>query len=284
MSSRLKWLVLCYNRLSIRSYHSETDMRKEAPWTFDLAELAPSLLFGHMGPAIVDNWDELYEREAILGTTPTMRARYQKLSQVVHLSETQRLMFKPAVDLTVDEITLLKTCTNGDQINPVVRYFMQKVIALCQWDPTLPASAQLKIKSSWDSLGTWRKGIHKLSKVEMKRELAFRSHVLESLKASRPGKSNIKETETQSARAKLLKAAAKAAKAKAKAIKLGKIGDHTGKGKATKLQVEMKRGISTPEDIVRHQKVHAPISHVETRDATWKNGAPMSNWYRTFEA
>ncbi|KAF8192357.1 hypothetical protein K438DRAFT_1935136 [Mycena galopus ATCC 62051] len=325
--------------------------------------------------------DELYEREAALGTTTTMRARYQKVSQVVHLSESQRLMFKPAVDLTVDEIALLKTCTNGiadipvdfssdpmevstdidtmdvdfyvnptlekeegsdgdgicgsvlsptktrlcessrkgyhwtvlkppkstqtpnpahspadtlvfwevaDHIrqNRTLRTIKQSsrlytvgpldfcghataiksgngwVIVLCQWDPTLPASAQLKIKSSWDSLGTWRKGIRKLSKVEMKRELAFRSRVLKSLKASRPGKRkrNISELDfkrelalqkkqrRESARAKLLKAAAKAAKAKAKAMKLEKIGDRKGKGKATKLQVEMEDDAMEMED------------------------------------
>ncbi|KAJ7814015.1 hypothetical protein B0H14DRAFT_2604459 [Mycena olivaceomarginata] len=125
MSQRKKRLVLQYNRLSCQSHISTTtDAMKNAPWPFDLADLAPAvLLFGHLGPAIVDNWDSMYNQEAVLATTAEMRDLYRKLPAT--LTQIQRLSLKPMVDLTSDEKSLL-IATYGSTTNPIVRYFQTR--------------------------------------------------------------------------------------------------------------------------------------------------------------
>ncbi|KAJ6603818.1 hypothetical protein B0H10DRAFT_2229680 [Mycena sp. CBHHK59/15] len=98
---------------------------KKAPWTFDLAELAPAvLLFGHMGLMIAgDKWPTLFASEAAQGTTTEMRLCHRLLP--AGLTAVQKLMFKPAVDLTLEERDLLiSEC--GDDTNHVVRYFQRK--------------------------------------------------------------------------------------------------------------------------------------------------------------
>ncbi|KAJ7148651.1 hypothetical protein C8R43DRAFT_1128882 [Mycena crocata] len=101
-----------------------------APWVFDLGEVAGAvLLFGHMGPTIVgDGWQDLYDNEAQKATTRQMREWY-RLRLPLGLTEVQRLMFKPVVDLTADEHALL-VAAHGSDINPVVRYFRQKSAAV----------------------------------------------------------------------------------------------------------------------------------------------------------
>ncbi|KAJ7826066.1 hypothetical protein B0H14DRAFT_3145039 [Mycena olivaceomarginata] len=102
-SARKKRLIKKYNRLSIRS-HREKDLdgMKNAPWPFDLADLAPALLlFGHMGQAIASNWQEIYSREAHQAQAAipaTMKNMQHRLPE--HLSPTQILMFKPVTELT----------------------------------------------------------------------------------------------------------------------------------------------------------------------------------------
>ncbi|KAJ7455484.1 hypothetical protein FB451DRAFT_1516146 [Mycena latifolia] len=126
-SDRNKRAAERYNRLSIRSYETEEDVMVDAPWVFDLAELAPTLLlFGHMGPAITgsEKWAHLYETEAEAATTADMRTNFAK-NLPASLSEVQRLMFKPAVDLTPGERVLLVD-TYGDDVNPLVRYLEQQ--------------------------------------------------------------------------------------------------------------------------------------------------------------
>jgi hypothetical protein len=54
---------------------------------------------------------------------------------------------------------------------------MSRVIALCQWDSTLSVEDQLFMRRSWESIGTWRKGIRKYPKAGMRREMAFRAKV-----------------------------------------------------------------------------------------------------------
>ncbi|KAF8152708.1 hypothetical protein K438DRAFT_1778447 [Mycena galopus ATCC 62051] len=98
----------------------------DAPWAFDLADLAPAvLLFGHMGPALADNWTDLYRDEASQATTSEMRKRFQRLPHT--LTDIQRLSLKPQVDLTEEEIKL--TEANEPHIshtNPVLRYLQEK--------------------------------------------------------------------------------------------------------------------------------------------------------------
>ncbi|KAJ6471508.1 hypothetical protein C8R45DRAFT_1165314 [Mycena sanguinolenta] len=123
MSQRKKSLVLKYNRLSQIS-HKSSDPRamRDAPWPFDLADLAQALLLpGHMGPAIVADWDTLLQKEGLAATTSDIRAVYaSKLPP--ELTDHQRLTFKPVTDLTDKEVQLL-SCIRGGSINPVVQYF-----------------------------------------------------------------------------------------------------------------------------------------------------------------
>ncbi|KAJ7792608.1 hypothetical protein B0H14DRAFT_3160080 [Mycena olivaceomarginata] len=129
-SARKKRLIKKYNRLSIRS-HREKDLdgMKNAPWPFDLADLAPALLlFGHMGQAIASNWQEIYSREAHQAQAAipaTMKNMQHRLPE--HLSPTQILMFKPVTELTPSELGTL-TAKYGSATNPVVRYFQKKAI------------------------------------------------------------------------------------------------------------------------------------------------------------
>ncbi|KAJ7759314.1 hypothetical protein B0H14DRAFT_3165881 [Mycena olivaceomarginata] len=129
-SARKKCLIKKYNRLSIRS-HREKDLdgMKNAPWPFDLADLAPALLlFGHMGQAIASNWQEIYSREAHQAQAAipaTMKNMQHRLPE--HLSPTQILMFKPVTELTPSELGTL-TAKYGSATNPVVRYFQKKAI------------------------------------------------------------------------------------------------------------------------------------------------------------
>jgi hypothetical protein len=96
----------------------------DAPWPFDLADLAPAvLLFGHLGPVIADNWDSIYAQEAVQATTKEMRDLYNKLP--VTLTKKQRLSLKPMVDLSDDEKSFL-LATYGSTTNPIVRYFQAK--------------------------------------------------------------------------------------------------------------------------------------------------------------
>ncbi|KAF8125217.1 hypothetical protein K438DRAFT_2002220 [Mycena galopus ATCC 62051] len=130
ISERKKRLVLRYNRLSIRSHRKkDLTLMVDAPWTLDLAELAPALLlFGHMGPAIVDNWSELYDREASAAPTITSLMRERKLPKwpsTIPRSKLQELMLKPTTELSLDDINLLKADLGSD-VNPVVQYFHQK--------------------------------------------------------------------------------------------------------------------------------------------------------------
>ncbi|KAJ6487976.1 hypothetical protein C8R45DRAFT_930180 [Mycena sanguinolenta] len=127
MSQRKKNLVLKYNATSTQhlsqiSHDSDPDAMRHAPWPFDLADLAQALLLhGHMGPAIVADWDQLLEKEGLAATTAEMRTVYaSKLPQ--ELTDHQRLSFKPVVDMTVQEKQLL-SCIRGGSTNPVVLYF-----------------------------------------------------------------------------------------------------------------------------------------------------------------
>ncbi|KAK7015992.1 hypothetical protein R3P38DRAFT_2786387 [Favolaschia claudopus] len=103
----------------------DDDVMKDAPWTVDLADLAPSLLlFGHTGPGIVDNWSELFAREGQAAVTPEMRDVPRKLSSFLSLSPLQQLMFKPLPDMTKAEIDMLKS--KFGTVNPIVQYFQDK--------------------------------------------------------------------------------------------------------------------------------------------------------------
>ncbi|KAF8184077.1 hypothetical protein K438DRAFT_1766523 [Mycena galopus ATCC 62051] len=125
MSERKKKKVVEYNRLSLLSHEMDDDKHMQhAPWPFDLADLAGALLLpGHMGPAIVPNWDDLLASEAVSATTPEMRTRYEsKLPST--LSLLQRLAFKPIVDMSSTESQMLASARGGShKLNPVVEYF-----------------------------------------------------------------------------------------------------------------------------------------------------------------
>lgn len=56
-------------------------------------------------------------------------------------------------------------------------YRTTRVISLCQWDRTLSHKDQLYMKSSWDTVGVWRKGYRKMRSEEMPGEFAFRKKV-----------------------------------------------------------------------------------------------------------
>ncbi|KAJ7438146.1 hypothetical protein FB451DRAFT_1416394 [Mycena latifolia] len=152
-SSRVKRLVERYNRLSIRSYKTDEDVMRDAPHVFDLAELAPAvLLFGHLGPLIVggkDQWNELYEAEAEAGTTNEMRERY-RLKLPDSISEIQRLMFKPAFDLTADERALL-IAEYKDDMNPIPRSTRGSTLAA--HPPRLPLPEAMEIDEDEDEDG-----------------------------------------------------------------------------------------------------------------------------------
>jgi hypothetical protein len=114
------------------------NVMKDAPWTFDLADLAPAvLLFGHLGPVITEDWSGLFEREAVRATTSQMRELYSNLP--AGLSQIQRLMLKPMVDLTTEEEALLTT-TYGTTVNPIVQYLQDKAahFAALRLLPLLP--------------------------------------------------------------------------------------------------------------------------------------------------
>ncbi|KAJ7712020.1 hypothetical protein B0H14DRAFT_2645516 [Mycena olivaceomarginata] len=93
---------------------------KNAPWAFDLADLAPALLlFGHMGPTIASNWQEIYSKEAhqAQAAIPAEMKNMQcKLPE--HLTPIQILMFKPVTEMTSDELSLF-TAEYGSATNPV---------------------------------------------------------------------------------------------------------------------------------------------------------------------
>ncbi|KAF8186853.1 hypothetical protein K438DRAFT_1973059 [Mycena galopus ATCC 62051] len=123
MSNRKKELVSQYNRLSLLSHQLDpAAVMRDAPWPFDVADIAGALLLpGHMGPAIVPNWDELVASEGLSATTAEMRSRYEtKLPS--ELSPLQHLAFKPVVDMTAFEMQMLST-SRGSAVNPVVDYF-----------------------------------------------------------------------------------------------------------------------------------------------------------------
>ncbi|KAJ6481484.1 hypothetical protein C8R47DRAFT_1322167 [Mycena vitilis] len=96
----------------------------DAPWPFDLGELAPVLLlFGHMGPSIVgsqDRWNELYEQEKVIATTEDMKNTYKILNKRSDLTPIQKLTFKPAVDLTAEERAQLIS-EFGSDVHPLVQ-------------------------------------------------------------------------------------------------------------------------------------------------------------------
>ncbi|KAF8186518.1 hypothetical protein K438DRAFT_1765291 [Mycena galopus ATCC 62051] len=126
---RKKKLVSRYNAMSILSYIDEdVNKMKNAPWTFDLADLAPALgLFGHMGPGIVDDWTDMYEAEARLAYSvipPEMKNLHLRFTGK-NLTAVQRLGFKALIDLTTDELDLLTT-TYKSATNPVVAYYQKK--------------------------------------------------------------------------------------------------------------------------------------------------------------
>jgi hypothetical protein len=104
----------------------------EAPWPFDLAEIAPAvLLFGNMGPAIVgsqEHWANMYENESQKGTTQAMRTTFERLNRRDDLTEIQKLTFKPAVDLTPEERARM-VAAFGSDINPLVEYLEQRRMA-----------------------------------------------------------------------------------------------------------------------------------------------------------
>ncbi|KAJ7225313.1 hypothetical protein GGX14DRAFT_386232 [Mycena pura] len=103
--------------------------RVDAPWVFDLAELAPAvLLWGHLGPLIVGRtkWAELYATEAEGATTAVMRERFNKISKRNELSAAQKLTFKPSKDLTPEERSELEAAYGCEELNPVAKYFYKK--------------------------------------------------------------------------------------------------------------------------------------------------------------
>jgi hypothetical protein len=115
---------------------------KKAPWTFDLAELAPAvLLFGHLGPSIVKDWPQLFEREASQATTAKMRTLFKKLPP--HLTEAQRLSLKPIVDLTDDELSFLTT-TFGSK-NPIISYLEKREAPFAHYKPVASSSRTVHI-------------------------------------------------------------------------------------------------------------------------------------------
>ncbi|KAK7014568.1 hypothetical protein R3P38DRAFT_3205455 [Favolaschia claudopus] len=129
MSARKYKLVAKYNYLSVLSHKEENpDLLNNAPWPFDLADLAPALLmFGHMGPAIVDNWAKLYSTEGEKATTEAMRTRARHLPP--SLTMLQRIMFKPQPDMSDEEIQSLRSAfgtTDNAEPNPIVRYFAER--------------------------------------------------------------------------------------------------------------------------------------------------------------
>ncbi|KAJ7107135.1 hypothetical protein C8R44DRAFT_885796 [Mycena epipterygia] len=140
-----------YNRLSIRSYKddSESDIMNGAPWTFDLAELAPAvLLSGHMGPLIVgqEGWNDLYNKQAADATTKEMRALFRNRLPA-SLSEVQKLAFKPSVDITDADRAVLFAEYGEDDVNPVIRYFEQKTITNPFWMHVAPLRLRKKKKN-----------------------------------------------------------------------------------------------------------------------------------------
>ncbi|KAK7041314.1 hypothetical protein R3P38DRAFT_3179991 [Favolaschia claudopus] len=128
MSARKYKLVARYNYLCVLSHKQEyPDLLNNAPWPFDLADLAPALLmFCHMGPAIVDNWAELYSTEGENTTTEAMRTGARHLPPL--LTAVQRLMFKPQPDMSDEEIQSLRSAlgTTDAEPNPIVRYFAER--------------------------------------------------------------------------------------------------------------------------------------------------------------
>ncbi|KAK7025711.1 hypothetical protein R3P38DRAFT_3269397 [Favolaschia claudopus] len=120
MSSRKHRLVSRYNLKD-----DGEDAMKNAPWPFDLADLAPSLLLhGHMGPGIAENWTQLYREQAGQAVTKDMRENYKKMQKIPSLNNAQQLRFKPMPDMTPEELLVLSS-TYGDT-NPIVQYFDEK--------------------------------------------------------------------------------------------------------------------------------------------------------------
>ncbi|KAK6992382.1 hypothetical protein R3P38DRAFT_2802848 [Favolaschia claudopus] len=83
-------------------------------------------MFCHMGPAIVDNWAELYSTEGENTTTEAMRTGARHLPPL--LTAVQRLMFKPQPDMSDEEIQSLRSAlgTTDAEPNPIVRYFAER--------------------------------------------------------------------------------------------------------------------------------------------------------------
>jgi hypothetical protein len=77
-----------------------------------------------LGPIIAgDEWESIYDRDAQQATTNTMIEFHRKLPS--HLTEIQKLTFKPSILLSVDEKSSLIAHFGGEE-NPLVRYFHQE--------------------------------------------------------------------------------------------------------------------------------------------------------------
>ncbi|KAJ7790648.1 hypothetical protein B0H14DRAFT_2625822 [Mycena olivaceomarginata] len=105
---------------------------------------------------------------------------YSEVSNDVRLKRTLKAIKE---NMRLYTVGPLDFCGHAKAIQ-LGRGCMSRVIALCQWDSTLSVEDQLFMRRSWESIGTWRKGIRKYPKAGMRREMAFRAKVRKLLKDS----------------------------------------------------------------------------------------------------
>ncbi|KAJ7118459.1 hypothetical protein C8R43DRAFT_1241943 [Mycena crocata] len=73
------------------------------------------------------------------------------------------------------------------------RIFLRWVIAPCRWHPRLSREDQIALNTHWETTGTWKKGVQKLSKAALKTELAFRNKVRADMKKTWPAEKPMRD-------------------------------------------------------------------------------------------